>query len=132
MDAVPLKLFEPLVATLRGLCDPPTARPIDPSATNATTSPTTVLMAHTRRWKRDGRFFDLLAKHLDVAKVHETVTRAHGSPAAAGGDDGDQGQDERPQGEEAKEGAAGGGAGRRTVTRVYRIRSKNFQTKNQD
>ena len=87
---------------------------------------------HTRRWKRDGRFFDLLAKHLDVAKVHETVTRAHGSPAAAGGDDGDQGQDERPQGEEAKEGAAGGGAGRRTVTRVYRIRSKNFQTKNQD
>uniref|UniRef100_A0A7S2GHQ3 Calmodulin-lysine N-methyltransferase n=1 Tax=Octactis speculum TaxID=3111310 RepID=A0A7S2GHQ3_9STRA len=53
------ELFGPLLDTLTGLCDSCGA---------------TVIMAHTRRWKKDGRFFSLAGKRLAVSKIHEEVS----------------------------------------------------------
>lgn len=61
-DAIVLgrpELFGPLLDTLTGLCDSCGA---------------TVIMAHTRRWKKDGRFFSLAGKRLAVSKIHEEVS----------------------------------------------------------
>ena len=49
-------LFEPLADTLEALCN---------------NSNTTVIMAHTRRWKKDGSFFKAMEKRVDVRKLHE-------------------------------------------------------------
>lgn len=64
------ELFAPLVETLRGLCAPRASGGCGCE----------VLMAHTRRWKKDGKFFALASKYLEVTKLHEVVTSSSSTP----------------------------------------------------
>jgi hypothetical protein len=100
-------LFAPLVETLRGLCAP---RADGGGGCE-------VLMAHTRRWKKDGKFFALASKHLEVTKVHEAVTLGGGGGRGSGA--GPIGKDDDGDGALPL-----GLLNPRTVMRVYRIRAK--------
>lgn len=79
-------LFQPLADTLEALCK-------DCGAT--------VLMCHTRRWKKDSKFFQLCSRRLQVTKIHETV-----ETGAASGEE----------------------EGQRIVTRIYRMQAKGSAT----
>lgn len=58
------KLFEPLMQTLKWLCGIG-----DESEKEGSVRPV-VLLAHLRRWKKDGQFFRMAAKFFNVEVVH--------------------------------------------------------------
>ena len=110
------ELFAPLADTLCSLCAERDA---------------VVLMAHTRRWKRDGQFFKMLVKKgLEVRKIDETVERcatgagreerASSNTTSTEGGDGDD--------EDEQQGLVAGDT-RRVVTRVYRIAASTHGVK---
>lgn len=133
------ELFAPLVETLRGLCAPRASGGCGCE----------VLMAHTRRWKKDVKFFALASKYLEVTKLHEVVTSSSSSSSssrsAADGNDetverisssvnDNKATDDQHSGEAATRDARSceydevtpplGASNARTVMRVYRIRAK--------
>jgi len=129
------ELFAPLVETLRGLCAPRASGGCGCE----------VLMAHTRRWKKDGKFFALASKYLEVTKLHEVVASSSSSSSAADGNDETvdhissganniKATDDQHSVEAATKDARScesdevtpplGASNARTVMRVYRIRAK--------
>uniref|UniRef100_A0A7S2WGL8 Calmodulin-lysine N-methyltransferase n=1 Tax=Rhizochromulina marina TaxID=1034831 RepID=A0A7S2WGL8_9STRA len=116
------ELFAPLEDTLFHLCSQFGA---------------TVLLAHTKRWKRDEKFFSLCRKRLSVQKIHEVVERSGdcGEPltvasgGVGGGGDGGGGPF-APHGTTAASSAsneplsAEDTGKRRVVRRIYQIRRK--------